>query len=144
MIVVADTSGLLAAFDEEEEAHLDARAVMEHEALLISPLVLTELDHLVQRDFHFEDSVRVIDGLITRLQTGQYKLANLGVADLVDAHTVRATYPSLELDLADCVGVVLADKHDTNLIFTLDQGDFRAIRPLTARFDAFRLLPADG
>ncbi len=43
----------------------------------------------------------------------------------------------------DAVGVVLADRHRTNKIFTLDQRDFKAIQPVTRGFDAFTILPAD-
>lgn len=50
MIVVADTSALFAAFDSSQVEHKAARAVMLAEPLLASPLVLTELDHLAQRD----------------------------------------------------------------------------------------------
>lgn len=38
---------------------------------------------------------------------------------------------------------MLADRHRTNEIFTLDQRGYKAIVPLTAGFDAFRILPAD-
>ncbi|WP_280302700.1 hypothetical protein [Nocardia neocaledoniensis] len=49
----------------------------------------------------------------------------------------------MRLDLADAVGVALADKYRTDRIFTLDQRDFRAIEPLTPGVAAFRILPAD-
>ncbi len=63
--------------------------------------------------------------------------------DLVAAHEVRQKYEGLRLDLADAVGVVLADRYRTDRIFTLDQRDFRAITPLTKGLKAFRILPFD-
>ncbi|MEV6073930.1 hypothetical protein AB0L80_02255 [Streptomyces sp. NPDC052069] len=60
------------------------------------------------------------------------------------AQEVRQSPEGLRLDLADAVGVVLADRYRTNRIFTLDQRDFRAMTPLTPGLDAFRVLPADN
>ena len=42
------------------------------------------------------------------------------------------------------VGVVVADHFRTDRIFTLDQRDFRVIKPLTTGFDHFTILPADA
>ena len=66
MIVVADTSALLAAFDESEAAHGPARAVMSSEHLVISPIVLTELDYLVRRDFGFNAALAAVESLTDR------------------------------------------------------------------------------
>ncbi|RAS30132.1 hypothetical protein BCL80_106253 [Streptomyces avidinii] len=88
--------------------------------------------------------MRVMEALNARITDGQYRLADLRPADLVAAHTVRRDYGGLRLDLADAVGVVLADRYRTDRIFTLDQRDFRAITPLTPGLTAFRILPVDG
>jgi len=143
MIVVADTSALFAAFDADQNEHERALEIMEREMLLISPLVLTELDHLVHRDLGFSAAMGVTDALMARMIEGRYRLAELKHVDLDAAQTVRAKYEGLRLDLADAVGVVLADKYHTDSIFTLDQRDFRAIEPLTPDFRAFRILPSD-
>lgn len=143
MIVVADTSGLFAAFDADQIEHEAALAVMERETLLVSPLVLTELDHLTHRDLGFDAAMQITDALLARMIEGRYRLAELKHVDLATAQAVRAKYAGLRLDLADAVGVVLADKYRAEGIFTLDQRDFRAIEPLTPGVAAFRILPAD-
>ncbi|MCP2277153.1 Predicted nucleic acid-binding protein, contains PIN domain [Nocardia amikacinitolerans] len=143
MIIVADTSALFAAFDQDQAEHEQALQVMETETLVISPLVLTELDHLVHRDLGFEAAMQVTDALMGRLIEGRYKLAELKHVDLASAQSIRSKYEGLRLDLADAVGVALADKYRTDCIFTLDQRDFRAIEPLTPGVAAFRILPAD-
>lgn len=143
MIIVADTSALFAAFDAAQPEHDSALAVMEHELLAISPMVLAELDHLVHRSVGFPATMQVMAALTARISDGTYKLGELRPTDLVAAQDVRAKYEGLRLDLADAVGVVLADRYRTDRIFTLDQRDFRAITPLTAGIDAFRILPAD-
>ncbi|MBV9023497.1 MAG: PIN domain-containing protein [Streptomycetaceae bacterium] len=143
MIIVADTSALYAAFDASQPEHDAAVGILDREILAISPLVVTELDHLVHRDVGFQAAMQTMEALNARMQDGQYKLAELRPADLVAAHEVRAKYEGLRLDLADAVGVVLADRYRTDQIFTLDQRDYRAIEPLTRGFSSFRILPAD-
>ncbi|MEV2244603.1 PIN domain-containing protein [Streptomyces sp. NPDC049970] len=139
MIIVADTSALYAAFDSSQLEHSGAPKILENETLAISPLVVTELDLLVHRDLGFPATMQVMEALNSRMSDGQYRLA-----DLSAAHKVRRTYEGLRLDLADAVGVVLADRYRTDRIFTLDQRDFRAVKPLTPGFSAFRILPVDG
>lgn len=144
MIVVADTSALYAAFDDKHEYHDAAYRVVAAQTLILSPLVVTELDHLVHRDAGFPAALEVMESLNAGMADGQYRLAPLAPADMAAAHAVRIGYRGLELDLADAVGVVLADRYKTDRIFTLDQRDFRAIKPLTKGFAAFRLLPIDA
>lgn len=143
MIIVADTSALYAAFDAAQPEHRDALDIVDREALAVSPLVVTELDHLVHRDLGFPAAMQVMEALNARMADGQYRLAELKHGDLVAAHEVRRKYDGLRLDLADAVGVVLADRYRTDRILTLDQRDYRAITPLTPGLTAFRILPAD-
>jgi len=143
MIIVADTSALFAGFDADQPEQSRIAAIMETETLAISPLVITELDHLVHRDLGFSAAVQVVDALARRMTQGQYRLAELKPSDIVAAQGIRAMYEALHLDLADGVGVVLADRYKTDRILTLDQRDYRAITPLTAGLHAFRILPAD-
>ncbi|MFD3705898.1 type II toxin-antitoxin system VapC family toxin [Nocardia sp. NPDC058658] len=143
MIIVADTSGLLAAFDADQPEHEAARAVMD-ETLLISPLVLTELDHLMQRNHGFVAAMQASEALLSRMIDGDYRLAEIKHVDLSTAQSVRAKYEGLRLDLADAVGVALAHKYHTDTIFTLDQRDFRNIEPLTPGSKAFRIVPYDN
>jgi predicted nucleic acid-binding protein len=143
MIIVADTSALFAGFDADQPDQPRIAAIMETETLAISPLVLTELDHLVHRDLGFSAAIQVVDALAARMTEGQYRLAELKPGDIVAAQGVRAKYEALQLDLADAVGVILADRYKTDRILTLDQRDFRAVEPLTPGLHAFRILPAD-
>lgn len=143
MIIVADTSALLAAFDPEEPFSEAAEAVMQSETLHISPLVMTELDHLVRRSFSFDYATNVCTQIIEDFRNGMHQLAQITPEDFATANQVRSDYRGLELDLADTVGVALAAKYRTNRIFTLDQRDFRAIKPLTPAFDHFEILPID-
>jgi uncharacterized protein len=143
MIIVADTSALFAGFDADQPEQSRIAAIMETETLAISPLVVTELDHLVHRDLGFSAAMQVIGALAGRMIDGQYRLPELKPPDIVAAQGIREKYEGMRLDLADAVGVVLADRYKTDRILTLDQRDFRAIEPLTPGLHAFRILPAD-
>jgi predicted nucleic acid-binding protein len=92
LIIVADTSALFAAFDASQPEQTDASAVMDSELQLISPLVLTELDHLVHRDLGFLAALQVADALAARMTAGRYKPAEFSIADLAAAQDVRGQY----------------------------------------------------
>ena len=59
------------------------------------------------------------------------------------ARGLAAQHYDLKLGITDALNAVLADRYDTNEILTIDHRHFRAVTPLSRRFDAFRLLPAD-
>jgi predicted nucleic acid-binding protein len=143
MIIVADTSASFAGFDADQPEQSRIAAIIETETLAKSPLVITELDHLVHRDLGYAVTIQVIDALAGRMTEGQYRLPELKPSDIVAAQGIRAKYEALHLDLADAVSVVLADRYKTDRILRPDQRDYRAIKSLTPVLDAFRILPAD-
>lgn len=70
-------------------------------------------------------------------------MAQITPEDFTTAAKLRDDYAAPRLDLADTVGIALAARYRTNRIFTLDQRDFGAVKPLTPGFDHFAILPAD-
>jgi predicted nucleic acid-binding protein len=139
-LIVADTSGLLAAFGRDQRDHARARAAFESDPgpIVLSPYVLAELDyHLLK--------LRGIDGelhFLADVAAGAFELATFNQNDVARAVSVLAKYRDLRVGLADASLVVLAERYDTTRLLTLDERHFRAIRPLHA--DAFTLLPADS
>ena len=73
---------------------------------------------------------------------GAYHLEAFGTVDLAVALAVMRRYLDLSLGLADASIVVIAARHGTDRILTLDERDFRALRPLQG--GSFTLLPADA
>lgn len=123
--------------------HAAAREVLKRETAVVSPLVLPEFDHLMGQRIGFDASTTAVKFVLDQFSAGRHRLASITVDDLLRAHEVRMKYADLCLDIADTVGVVLADRYKTDRVFTLDQRDFRAIKPLTSGFDAFKILPYD-
>ena len=143
IIVVADTSGLLAALDSTHPEHQGANeAIMAAGLLVMSPLLLAELDHVATRELGREAAISAIDDIRRWMRANRVVVPEVTEAHLAAAQSLRARYGSLNLDLADAVNVALAAEYDTEAVLTLDRRDFRALRPL-GRHKSFRLLPDD-
>ncbi|MEU7321675.1 PIN domain-containing protein [Streptomyces griseoviridis] len=143
IIVIADPSGLLAALDSTHPEHGGANeAIMAAGLLIMSPLLLAELDHVATRELGREAAVSAVDDLRRWVGRGRVVLPEITEDHLGAAQSVRARYRALDLDLTDALNVALAADYDTDAILTLDRRDFRAVRPL-GRHKTFRVLPDD-
>ncbi|MEU3053550.1 type II toxin-antitoxin system VapC family toxin [Streptomyces griseus] len=144
MIVVADTSGLLALYNSSDPDHLAARKAVDQCGLLVaSPLVLTEIHHVAS----IRGGRRAADHILRSI-SGQVRDTRLVLApptaEIIDAAlAVRARYATLYLDLVDAVNVALAAEYDTDAVLTRNIRDFRALRPLAGRYTHFRIMPDD-
>lgn len=143
MITVADTSGIIAASDRNARESTACRAVLrEAGTVIISPLVLTEVDHLANARFGSQTRTAIIDFVLTQAGQSRFQIPETGLEVLDTARMVQRQYANLDLDLADAVNVALAAQYRTDAVLTLDRRDFRAMRPLTPH-KCFRLLPDD-
>lgn len=138
-MIIADTSGLLAAFDRRERSH---DAVVPHlagdEAVVVSPYVVAEIGYLVGSRMGARAEVQVM----TELAGGGYELAALDSDDVLRATAVMERYADLDIGITDASLVVLAERHRTTDLLTLDERHFRVLRPLQG--GVFTLLPADA
>lgn len=110
--------------------------------MIISPLVLTEVDHLAKARFGSRARTMIIDFVIAQARETRFQIPEIGIEILDTARLVQKQYASLDLDLADAVNVALAAQYRTDAVLTLDRRDFRAMHPLTPH-KWFRLLPDD-
>lgn len=142
-IVIADTSGLIAAFDTSAPESDAAFRVLEEAGLVVlSPLVLAEVDHVARRVLGRRIANEMIEDLAAQARTPHFAIAAITSDVLDQANAVRTLYAELQLDLADVVTVALAADYETDAVLTLDRRDFRAVTPLTEH-KAFRVLPDD-
>ncbi|MGY0491199.1 PIN domain-containing protein [Streptomyces sp. WG-D5] len=143
IIVIADTSGLLAALDSTHPEHQASNeAIMAAGLLVMSPLLLAEIDHVATRELGREAALSAVDDIRNWMRRGRVAVPEVTEDHLGVAQSVRARYRDLDLDLADAVNVALAADYDTDAVLTLGRRDFRAVRPL-GRHKAFRVLPDD-
>ena len=80
--------------------------------------------------------------LLDEVTRGTYRLEPFTQDDLVEAVRVIERYADFGLGLADASNVVLANRHGTLDVLTLDERHFRVLRGPGDR--PFRLLPADA
>ncbi len=140
MTVIGDTSGILAVIDVDSPVHHACLEVIHQaDAVVLSPLVLAELDYMITSRLGYRTAVAFID----QVKSGVYDVAEVGADEIFAAKDVLDRYADLPIGLTDAVNVVLADNLGTDRVLTLDQRPFRAVRPLTTRFQAFRLSPFD-
>jgi predicted nucleic acid-binding protein len=139
-VIVLDTSGLLSAIDAAQRHHGPAREALESAdpPLLISPFVLAELDYLLATRVGRPEQL----ALLAEVELGAYRLEPFTATDIGAARTVLERYSDLDLGLADASNVVLANRHDTLDLLTLDERHFRTLRSLSGQ--PFRLLPSDA
>jgi uncharacterized protein len=143
VIVIADTSGLIAASDRNAEDFTACRSVLQDAGtVVLSPLVLAEVDHLAKARFGSPARSAIIDFILRQASAERIIIPATGPDVLKPARAVQRQHAGLDLDLADAVNVVLAARHATSDLLTLDERDFRAVRPLTSH-RGFRLLPRD-
>jgi uncharacterized protein len=139
-VIVADTSGLYAIFNRRQPEHQAARAAVERDGgpLVLSPLVLAELDYFVLVRLGVQAEQKVL----AELSSQAYRLALFTEDDFKLASEVAAKYGDMQLGLTDASIVVQAVRHKTTRILTLDHKHFGAVRPLTGGA-SFTLLPRD-
>ena len=139
-MIVLDTSGVLAAIDAGQRHHQSAAAALRaaEPPYLLSPFVLAELDYLLTTRV----SASSAEAFLGEVARGAYQLEPMAGADVDEALQVIRRYADLRLGLADASLVVLANRHDTDDVLTLDERHFRAVA--RAEGGPFKILPADA
>lgn len=139
-MIIADTSGVLAYVDEDEDDHSAVKQVVDNEpvGLVLSPLVLAEIDYMVQTRLGTDREITFLEDVAL----GRYTMASWDEDDLRSALAVVKQYRDLGIGAADASNVVLSHRYNSSRILTFD-GHFRAVRPLNGA-DAFTLLPDDN
>jgi predicted nucleic acid-binding protein len=138
-VIIVDTSGLLSAIDASQRHHAACAEILGEtpSPLLLSPFVLAELDYLLATQVDTRAQLALVD----EVARGVYRLEPFGSHDIAVAAEVMRRYANLAIGLADASIVVLAQRHDTRDVLTLDERHFRALRASDGK--RFRVLPAD-
>ncbi|MFT4034603.1 MAG: PIN domain-containing protein [Patulibacter sp.] len=124
--MIVDTSALLAFFDENEASHHRVSDAIERatEPLVISPLVIAELDYLVLTR-HGSQAARAV---AAELAGGAWTIAPVTATHIQAAADYLETYADLPLGLTDAMNMVLATGYRTRTIATLDRRHFSVLR----------------
>jgi uncharacterized protein len=141
--IIVDTSAILAIFDESYAEHpAVARALTNAEDLLVvSPMVVAEVDYMLASRLGAKAARRFASDIASEA----YDLAEWTSSDHAAALAVIVGQGDDKdyLGIADASNMILADRHRTITILTLDQRHFRRLRPLWGA-SHFTLLPYDA
>lgn len=140
MTLLIDAAPVVALVDPDEPRRDAILAALRDEAgaLVIPAPTTAEIDYLLgQRFGHVARRAFLRD-----LAAGRFVVACLEREDYATVIDLEERYADLQLGLADCALVTLADRYRTTRILSFDERHFRAVAPLTG--DAFTILPADG
>lgn len=137
IVLICDTAPLVAAADSADPAHRRCRQLLESHVgpLVTTTLVIAEAGWLIRRQL----DLRAESLLYQSISEGELHIEHLirpdwaRIAELVDM------YRDIGLDAADASVIAIADRLDQNEVATLDERDFRIVRP--RHVDSFDLLP---
>jgi predicted nucleic acid-binding protein len=138
-LILVDTNAVLQLVSSTARHHGDVKRIVDEVSgpFLLSPFVLAELDYMLGKR-HGQGAQLALLGEVAE---GAYELAEFGRSDVERAVAVMRRYEDLQVGLADASIVVLAERHGSSDVLTLDRRHFRAMRGPGGR--PFRLLPDD-
>jgi hypothetical protein len=137
--LLLDTGALYAQANRREPHHRQIAALLQAERglLVTSEAVAAEADYLILTRLGIDAEL----AFMSDLAEGTFSVECLDRTERRDAAALTQHYRDLALGLADVSLVLLARRHGTNRIATLDERRNRAVTPLQG--GAFQVLPAD-
>ena len=139
MTLIVDAGALYSQADADDPDHATVVGVLRSERgpIVTSELAVAEADYLILDRLGVEAWL----AFLADLTAGTFVAECLTQADIGEAQELADRYRSLRLGLADISLVILARRHRTRRVLTLDQRAFRALIPLQG--GSFTVLPAD-
>jgi uncharacterized protein len=140
-VILCDTSGLLAAYDQQEPSGPAVRELLDAETgtLVVSPFVLAELDYMLLSRAGVQGELTLLNDLADDV----YQVAAFTAQDAIRVARLVEQYADLKLGISDAHTMILAapDRYGTTRVLTFDQRHFRAVKP--PQGGVFSVLPAD-
>lgn len=133
--VLVDTGPLVAIFDRSDNHH----AVCLETLKVIQPPMWTTWPVLTEAAWLLKDDPKGLQRLWTCVETGLLRIASLLESDLAEMAAVQKKYAALSLQLADMSLLLVAERDQRTMIFTLDRRDFSPIQKKSR--GKLRLLP---
>ncbi len=136
-MLIVDTAPLVAAADAADPMHQRCLALLQTHPgpLITTALVIAEAGWLIRRQL----DIAAEAVFYTAIVQGQLSIEPLTVKDWARVTELLGTYSDINLDAADASIIAIAERLNQAVIATLDERDFRIVRP--AHTDAFELVP---
>ncbi|MBO3459155.1 PIN domain-containing protein [Aetokthonos hydrillicola Thurmond2011] len=133
--IIADTSGIIALLDKDEQHHIAAVEIVRRNNILIPATVLPEVDYITTKYL----GERVARAFLEDLVEGSFTYLSVELEDLAQASRIIEQYKDLPLGLVDASLVALVERYRIQRILTLDRRHFGLIQ--TEKIDYLELLP---
>lgn len=140
MTLIVDAGPLVALADANDPRRDAILEVIRDEpgSLVIPAPTTAEVDYLLGQ--RFGGAAR--RAFLADLAAGRFTVVCLEREDYATVSVLEARYADLDLGLADCALIVLAQRHQTTRIVSFDERHLRAVATLEG--GSFTLLPADA
>lgn len=133
--VIADTSGIIAFLDKDDQYHSLAVNIIKNYQIFIPATVLPEVDYLATKYL----GERVARAFLEDLADGYFTYLSINLDDINQATPIMARYKDLPLGFVDASLIVLAERHQIKRILTLDRRHFNLIQ--SDRMNYLEILP---
>lgn len=133
--ILADTSGIIALLDRDDQFHSAAVDAIRGRTILIPSTTLPEIDYLVSKYL----GERVARAFLGDLTAGNYRYLTVELQDIEQALQIMDRYQGVPLGLVDSSIIALAERYQINQILTLDRRHFSLIKP--NQLEYLKLLP---
>jgi predicted nucleic acid-binding protein len=128
--VIADTSGIIAFLDRDDQYHSLAVDIVSHYQIIIPVTVLPEVDYLVTKYL----GEKVARTFLEDLKDSYFDYINLEVEQIDKITRLMKRYRDLPLGFVDASLVILAEYHQIKRILTLDRRHFNLIQSETVKY----------
>jgi uncharacterized protein len=135
--ILIDSSFLIALYDLSADEHSVVKAIADlyEGQFLVPQVVLTEVVYLLKREMGVPGAANFLE----MFADSNPILQDVTVEDLRRTQAIMRKYASAKLDFVDCCIIALAERLNVTQVGTLDQRDFRMVRPTHCEY--FELLP---
>jgi len=136
MIAIADTGFVLAVAVATDKKHTDCLAVYRKYTMIYLPQsTLAEVAYLLTRAGGNEATAYFLHGL----SRTKYRLVPLEAVDIIRTAQLLLQYADARIDFVDITIASVAERLNVAHILTIDQRDFRLLRPTHCQY--FELFP---
>lgn len=133
---IADTSFVVALGNRADKWHQVCTGIYQNEGLIYLPqTVLSEVGYMLGREL----GNRAFASFLRLLPEMKYQVLPLEMQDLSRTAGIMEQYFDTRVDFVDATIAAVAERLEITRILTLDQRDFRMIRP--KHTDYFEILP---
>ncbi|MFG2895420.1 type II toxin-antitoxin system VapC family toxin [Streptomyces sp. NPDC048248] len=141
-MAVVDTCVWLAAYNRKDDHHDAAvNALATPRILVVSPLVLDELDHLLTSRAGEHIAVEAVTRIGALARTGALQIASVDGRLLGEAEALMRTYMGHKLGLTDCVNAALAWRLNRPAILSMDHHYADVLAPRTQTEARLEVIP---